>query len=83
MSEDCQHGTPGCDCYGLGYTRGKAVAHWEIRYGTSDHDRRGCGCGPCGTVRAIRGLPDPPADFREPPEFPIYYDAQGREHAEY
>ena len=53
MMRDCQHGTPGCDCYQSGYAAGKDKAHFEIWTITQDHDVLQCGCEPCKTMRAV------------------------------
>ena len=73
-----------CPCYGTGYANGKDKAYfeietWERRFHTWDY-----GCEPCKAVRRIAAklgieLKPPP----EPPEFPVYLDAQGNEHGEY
>ena len=69
-----------CPCYGEGYAAGKDKAHFEVRR-LDSHAAR-CGCEPCITVREVAaklaGVSKPPL---EPPEFPVYLDAQGNEHA--
>ena len=53
---DCNHGTPGCDCYQTGYAKGKEKAWSEIKrvLVSGDHSA-GCGCRPCTIIRADRG----------------------------
>ena len=57
---DCNHGTPGCDCYQAGYARGKEKAWSEIELVlvSGDHSA-GCGCRPCTIIRAGRGDVNP------------------------
>ena len=80
---DCFCEKDPCPCYGEGYSNGKDIAYFEIEMWERDLHAIDCGCQPCIAVRRVAaklglGLKPPP----EPPEFPVYLDAQGNEHRE-
>ena len=73
-----------CPCYGEGYAHGKDKAYFESETHDMTQHAWGCSCEPCKAVRRVAAklgvaLKPPP----EPPEFPVYLDAQGNEHAEF